>query len=118
GGRVERLQAPIIEDEKICAAEMTQQTRMSAVAARQREIFEQPGHALIENRAIVATGLVAKRRGKPTFSDAGRTDQGQIVMGVDPIPFGELLEQGAVETAGITIIDVFDAGLLAQFGVA
>jgi hypothetical protein len=39
-------------------------------------------------------------------------------VGVDPFAFGQLLEQGAVETAGIAIINVFDAGLLAQFGVA
>ena len=35
-----------------------------------------------------------------------------------PLAGGELLEQGAVETAGIAIVDVFDAGLLAQFGDA
>jgi hypothetical protein len=39
-------------------------------------------------------------------------------VGADPFAFGELLEQSAVETAWIAIIDVFDAGLLAQFGVA
>ncbi len=39
-------------------------------------------------------------------------------MSVDPFAFGQLLEQGAVKTAGIAIVDVFDAGLLAQFGDA
>ena len=39
-------------------------------------------------------------------------------MGVDPIALDELLEQGAVETARGAIVDVLDAGLLAQFGDA
>ena len=39
-------------------------------------------------------------------------------MGVDPFALCQLLEQGAVKTAGIAIVDVFDAGLLAQFGDA
>ena len=91
---------------------------MASVAARQREVLEQPGHALIEDRAIVATGLVAERRGQPTLADAGWTDERQIVVGVDPFALDQLLEQGAVKTAGTAIIDIFDAGLLAQFGDA
>ena len=39
-------------------------------------------------------------------------------MGVDPLALDQLLEQRAVKTAGTTIIDIFDAGLLAQFGDA
>ena len=113
GGGVEGLQAPIIEDQKVGAAEVAQQSRMAPVAARQREVLEQPGHALIEDRPVVATGLVAERRGQPTFADAGRTDQGQIVVGVDPFALDELLEQGAVETAGTAVVDILDAGLLA-----
>jgi hypothetical protein len=35
-----------------------------------------------------------------THADAGWTDQRQIVVGVDPFALDELLEQGAVETAG------------------
>jgi hypothetical protein len=34
---------------------------MSSVPARQREVLEQPGHALVEDGPIVATGFVAKR---------------------------------------------------------
>ena len=39
-------------------------------------------------------------------------------MGVDPFALDQLLEQGAVKATGIAIIDVLDAGLLAQFGVS
>ena len=91
---------------------------IAAVAAGQREIGEQLGDALIENRAVVAAGLVAEGTGKPTFADAGRPAQDQIVVRVDPLAVGELVEQGAVEAARGAVIDVLDDGLLAQPGIA
>ena len=39
-------------------------------------------------------------------------------MGVDPLALGQLLEPRAVKTAGTTIVDILDAGLMAQFGDA
>ena len=39
-------------------------------------------------------------------------------MRVDPFAIGELVEQGAVEAAWGPVIDVLDAGLLAQSGIA
>src|SRR6266446_3046596 len=69
----ERLKAPIIEDEELDAAERPHQTRVSPVAAGEREIAEHPGRPLIEHRAVVATGLVAERTGQPAFADAARS---------------------------------------------
>ena len=39
-------------------------------------------------------------------------------MSVDPFACDQLLEEGAIKTARIAIVDIFDAGLLAQFGDA
>jgi hypothetical protein len=49
GGGVERLQAPVIKDEQIGAAQVPQQTRMASIATREGESLEEPGHALIED---------------------------------------------------------------------
>jgi hypothetical protein len=72
GGGVERLQAPVIENEQIGAAQVAQKTRMASVATPQGEGLEEPGHALIKDRAVVATRLVAERRGQPALADAGQ----------------------------------------------
>jgi hypothetical protein len=61
GAGVERLQPPIIEDEQVGAAEVAEDARMTPLAARQRQFFEELGHAVVEHRSIVATGLVAER---------------------------------------------------------
>ena len=117
-GGVKRLQAPVIENEQIGTAEIAQQTRMASVTPRQGKGFEEPGHALIDDRAVVTTRLVAERRSQPALADAGWTDERQIIVSVDPFALDQFLEQGAVKTAGIAIVDIFDAGLLAQFGDA
>src|SRR5271165_252917 len=116
GGRVERLQPPIVEDQEIGAAETAHEAGMTAIAARERQLLEQPRDALVENRPIVAAGLVAEGRRQPTLPDAGRADKRQIVVSVDPASLDELLEQGAIEAAGGPIVDILDAGLLAQPG--
>jgi len=118
GAGVERFEAPIIEDEKLDAVEAAHDAGIAAVAVGQREIGEELGHALIEDRAVVAAGLVAEGTGKPTFADAGWPAQDQIVVRVDPLAAGELLEQCAIEAARGPVIDVLDGGVVAQSGIA
>jgi hypothetical protein len=101
GARVERLKARVAEDQQIGSAKGFQHAGMAPVAARQGEVFAEFGPAVIENRAIVAAGFVADGAGEPALANAGRTDEDQIVVGVDPGAVGELLEQGAVEPRGL-----------------
>ncbi|MGY2812020.1 hypothetical protein ACVIHF_008750 [Bradyrhizobium sp. USDA 4506] len=54
------------------AAERAQQARVAAIAAGERPLVEQTRDALVKDRAIVAAGLVAERRGNPALADAGR----------------------------------------------
>ena len=91
---VEGFEAEVVEDEEIGAAEGSDQARMAPVASGEREAAAEPRPAMIEDGAIVAARSVAHGAGQPTLADAGRADQDQIVMGVDPVALGELLEQG------------------------
>src|SRR5215813_4468609 len=118
GSGVERFEAPIVKDQELDASKAAQDPGIAAVAAGKRELGEQFGDALAENRAVVATSLVTERTSKPTFADPGGPAQDQIVVRVDPVGSGELVKQRAVEAARGSVIDVFDAGLLTQSGVA
>jgi hypothetical protein len=111
--RVERLQPPIVEDQQVGAAEVAKDARMATIAARQCQVLEQAGRALVENRSVVPASLMAEGAGKLAFPDAGRPGQREIVVSVDPIARNKLLEQSAIEPAGVAIIDVLDAGLAA-----
>ena len=61
---------------------------------------------------------MAECRGQPALADASWTDECQIIVSVDPFACDQLLEQRTIKTARIAIVDIFDAGLLAQFGDA
>src|SRR5207302_1826471 len=115
---VERFEAPIVEDEELDAGQPAQDAGIAAVTAGEREFGEELGNPLIENRAVVAAGLVTQGTSKPRLAHAGRPAQDQIVMRVDPLTIGELVKQRAVEAAWGPGSDVLDAGLLAQSGVA
>ena len=81
------------------ARETAQNAGIAAVTAGERELGEELGNPLIENRAVVAAGLVTQGTSKPRFAHAGRPAQNQIVVRVDPLAIGELVEQSAVEAA-------------------
>ncbi len=118
GAGVERLETEVVENEEIGAAEGFDEARMTPVASGERQILAKLRPAMIENRAIVAAGFLADGAGQPAFADAGRPDEREIVVGVDPFACRELLEQRAVEPSGGAIVDVLDARLLTQFGGA
>src|SRR3954470_2524981 len=118
GAGVERFEAPIVEDEELDAGETAQDACIAAVTAGEREFGEELGNPLIENRAVVAASPVTEGTSKPRFAHAGRPAQNQIVVRVDPLAIGELLEERAIEAAWGPVIDVLDAGRLAQSGIA
>src|SRR4051794_30937898 len=62
---IERIKAPIVENEELSGGQGSHDAGMTAVAAGQREIREQLGDALIEHRAVVAARLVAEGTGQP-----------------------------------------------------
>ena len=108
----EGLEPPIVEDEQAHLAEPLHQPWIAAVAAGEREIGEQLGDALIEDGAVVATGLVAERAGEPRFADAGGAFDDEVLRRVDPVAGDQPLEQRAIETAWGTVVDVLDGGAL------
>jgi len=69
----QRSEPPIIEDEQFDAGDAGEQTTVAAVAAGERQRFEQPRQPVIEDGAIVAAGLVAERAGDPALANPGRS---------------------------------------------
>src|SRR5690242_2504848 len=90
---VERFEAPVVEDEELDAGKAAQDAGIAAVAAGERELGEQLGDALVENGAVITTSFVTDRTSKPTFADPSGPAQDQIVVRLDPVAVGELVEQ-------------------------
>jgi hypothetical protein len=60
-GGVERLETPVVEHEQLHTAERPLDAGIAGIAAGEREVGEQLGNALVEDRTIVAAGFVAER---------------------------------------------------------
>jgi len=81
----EWLKPPIVEDQQLDTAKGAHQSRVAAIAASECKIAEHPRHALIEHRAVVATGLVAECASQPTFADAGGWRRAAAVRRFQPL---------------------------------
>ena len=82
---IQGLKAPIIQNEQFDAGEAFEPAGNAAVAPRESKFVEQAGEADVEDRPVVAAGLVTDGAGEPTFPDARRTADRKIVVGVDPL---------------------------------
>ena len=109
---VEWFKAPVVKDQQLNAGERALQPCVSTIASGECEIGEQARDTLVKNRAVIPAGLVAERAGQPTFADARWAADGQIVMRVDPVAGDELDEQGPVEAAFGSIVDILGGRLV------
>src|SRR6266545_2133469 len=112
----ERGEPPIVEDEEIDPRQHLEKPSIASVAARERECFEQPRKAMIEDGTIVAAGLVAECASDPTLAGSCCSGDEQVVLASDPIAIDELGQEGTVDAARGTQIDIFDDGGLPQRG--
>jgi len=115
---IEHLQAPVVEDEQFDAGERAQEAGVAARAVGDGEIGEEPGSAGVENGDVLSASLLAEGAGEPTFAETGGPGNQNIAAFLDPAAGSELEEQGAVEAAGVLLIDVLDVRAVAQFGGA
>src|SRR6478609_11034056 len=90
---------PIVEDQELDSGEVLQQPAIAAVAAGEREHLEQARHAMVEDRAVIAAGLVAEGTGDPTLAHPRRPDDQQVMVAIDPVAGDQLLKQATIETA-------------------
>jgi hypothetical protein len=115
---IERLRPPVVDDQEPDTFDRGQEPRQAALATGLGEVAEQAASPLVEHREALAACLVAEGASQPRLADAGRADDHQMVMVAQPLAGAEFLEQGAVEAAGRTQVDVLDDGGLAQLGFA
>ena len=70
----ERFRSPVVEDEQLGAGDCAQELTVTPIATRQRQIGEEPRHAVVEDGHVLPAGFLAQRAGEPAFADAGRAN--------------------------------------------
>src|SRR5262249_934887 len=115
--RGQRRQPPIIEYQQLHACEALEQAWIAPIAAGERQRIEQARNAIVEDRAVIATGLVAERAGEPTLAGASLASDQEVLPPCDPFAGRELGKQRLVEAAHTLRVEIFDDGALPQVGV-
>ncbi|MNN53045.1 hypothetical protein D3C81_1677780 [compost metagenome] len=82
----------------------------------QAQFFHQARQAQVAHAVSVATGLVGQRAGEPGFSYASRAADDQVQAVAQPLAAAQLQDQRLVQATRAAIIDVFQAGVVAQSG--
>ncbi len=111
-------QAPVIEDEEVGFGEGGELLGETAVAVRQGEVLQEPRQAVVGDGEAEATGGLGQGAADPRFADPGRTDDQTVQMIAQPLAGGQVLDQGLVQTARGAVVEIFQAGGLAQAGLA
>ena len=81
--RTERLETPVVEDEKLDAAKRPHEAGIAAIAFAERQIAEQPGNALVEHGAIVGAATLSRGPQRP------RDLKGSIPGAPATLPFAQ-----------------------------
>ena len=74
GAGVERLEAEVVENEEIGAAEGFDEARMTPVAACERQVLAQLRPAMIEDGAIVAAAEPGRRSSRRPGREGGEAE--------------------------------------------
>src|SRR4030095_1068353 len=64
-------EAPVVENEDIHARELAEQTAVTAVGAREREVVEEPGGPAVVRAVAATAGVVGQRTGDEALPGAG-----------------------------------------------
>lgn len=86
---------------------------MRPSALGQGQVIDEPRQSGIEDRADVTASLVTDGAGQPALSDPDRPDDGQALMGGDPVTLEQSVEQPAIETTRSTVIAILGHGMVA-----
>ncbi len=65
----------------------------------------------LNQACCLASGEVTEGAGEPGFADAGGAREEDVAPGGDPAGVGEFEEGLFLETAGVFVVDVLDAGV-------
>src|SRR4029077_6751777 len=109
---------PIVDYEQLYPGELGEQPGGLAVDAGEGEFVEKPGKPLIAHREPATRALVADGASEETLAATGRAQDQNVVVLVQPAAAGEAVDQAAVETARGAVVNILEAGGLAQLGKA
>src|SRR5262249_32952004 len=108
---------PIINKQDVDTSDAIQQSAKAAVGTGDGQITKQTRGAEVKRSESLADRFVSESTGNETLADAARAGDDEVLVATDPIAAGQRSDQLAVETAGMTIVDVLNGGIDFEAGI-
>src|SRR2546430_12768870 len=104
-------EAPVVDDEDVGASEASEELRIGAVGARQRQLVGDPGGPPIDGAVPLATRLLRESTGEVRLPGSGGAGDDDVLVLLDPAAGGELADHRLFKLSPRRIIDVFQTGV-------
>src|SRR5258708_19152132 len=111
---IERMEHPVVNHQNVGARQATQQLRQAAVGASQGEFLKEDGTAEIERRVPVAHCFVSKSTSEKALANPTGAADDEVVMRGNPLRVRQAARQRPVQSAGMLVVDVFDASRFSE----
>lgn len=112
----EHFGSPVVEDEEVGAEQGFEQAFVASESAGGGEFLEQAGGAEVADAVAFAAGFVCECASEVAFAGSGGSGEDAVVVLMYPAASGEFEHEGFVESAGVAVVDVFDAGVEPELG--
>ena len=109
--------SPVVDDDEVCAQQGAQYAFVAAGGSGDGQFLEEPRGADVAHGEAPSAGLIAEGAGEVAFAHAGGSGNDAVFVAAQPVTFSEGLDEGLVQASGFAVVDVFDTGILAQFGL-
>jgi len=110
------VQPPVVEDRQLGLGHLVHQAGIAPVAVGRAQLLKHPGQAVVAHQVAPSAGLVTQGAGQPGLAGTGPPRDAQVLVLLDPVALSEDREVGAVDAAGVSVVDVHNAGAGAQLG--
>ena len=89
-----------------------------AGAMGQTQFFQQTWQAQVAHAVALPAGLVGQGAGQPGFTDTGGAADDQVEAVAQPLTTAQLQDQRLIQSARAAVVDVFEAGVVLEPGLA
>jgi hypothetical protein len=97
---------PVVEDQDIDLGQGGHELEEAPVGMGDGQFLQQAGQALVEGGVALAAGGIGQGAGQIGFAHPGGTGDEDALMAADPVAGEQAPKQGAVQAAGVTVVDV------------
>lgn len=107
----EQVPEPVVEDQELDTRQTVEELRVRAIGMGQGDLMKESGRAFVAGVEVVTADGMRQRACQECLSGAGRAEDEDVEMLVDPLALGQLENEPAVQAPRGRQVEILDARL-------